>query len=409
MGGRLSKIAWAALLLCSIGVQVEGQMKSMENTQAGASKASAANDRFALALFDAVKTPERNTVVSSVCVSHGLYLAAAGARGATRQQMLTMLGKDDSRGAVDAWLKIAHQLHGDPQRDLDLSVAAGVWSNRGVPLQPGFVSIAKDKFSAAVGELDFAQPTSADVINSWVAGKTNGKINRIVDSKTLAGNILLLASTAYLKAPWTNPFRPEQTQDEDFTTAGKTVRVKMMHQNQDHPAYYGEDDSFQTLSLAFGYGDVAMWIVLPRKADGLEAAEKVLANKGMDGLLGKRKTNVRVEIALPRFKITSGFELNDPLKKMGMTDAFSSHADFSGLTEIRPAFLSRVMHSVLIETDEKGTEAAAVMVAMVGAAIQRVPPENVSFRADHPFLFMITHADTGAILFVGHVVDPSAE
>jgi len=148
---------------------------------------------------------------------------------------------------------------------------------------------------------------------------------------------------------------------------------------------------------------------IAHEADGLEAAEKVLANKGMDGLLGKRKTNVRVEIALPRFKITSGFELNDPLKKMGMTDAFSSHADFSGLTEIRPAFLSRVMHSVLIETDEKGTEAAAVMVAMVGAAIQRVPPENVSFRADHPFLFMITHADTGAILFVGHVVDPSAE
>jgi serpin B len=50
-----------------------------------------------------------------------------------------------------------------------------------------------------------------------------------------------------------------------------------------------------------------------------------------------------------------------------------------------------------------GTEASAATAVVVGGT-RNVHP--FSFRADHPFLYLIRDTQTGSILFLGRVSDP---
>jgi serpin B len=116
-----------------------------------------------------------------------------------------------------------------------------------------------------------------------------------------------------------------------------------------------------------------------------------------------RKREVRV--CLPKFTMTSQFELARTLGSMGMPEAFSGAADFSGMTGGRDLFISAVVHKAFVDVNEEGTEAAAATgVAMRLTAAPVSPPV---FRADHPFIFLIRHNPTGSILFLGRLTRPA--
>jgi serpin B len=105
--------------------------------------------------------------------------------------------------------------------------------------------------------------------------------------------------------------------------------------------------------------------------------------------------------------MTTQFELSKELKALGMTDAFTRSADFSGISAsvVGKLAISAVIHKAFIDVNEEGTEAAAATaVMMVGSALR--PGQPIEFRADHPFLFMIRHLPTGSIPFMGHVNSP---
>jgi serine protease inhibitor len=111
-------------------------------------------------------------------------------------------------------------------------------------------------------------------------------------------------------------------------------------------------------------------------------------------------------VSLPRFRLEAGYELAGILGDMGMSDAFTREADFSGIARERALFLSCVFHKAYIRVDERGTEAAAAMAGMT-LGVPAMPPKPVLFTADHPFLFLIRSRATGAILFLGRVEDPN--
>jgi serine protease inhibitor len=145
-------------------------------------------------------------------------------------------------------------------------------------------------------------------------------------------------------------------------------------------------------------------ILLPRKRDGLADLEKALSaeklNRWVDEL-AVRET----QVILPRFKVTSRFDLGQTLKQMGMPLAFTpGAADFSGMNGKRDLFIGKVIHQAWVEVDEQGTEAAAATA--VGVMTTSIERPNL-FCADHPFLFLIRDRETGSILFLGRVVDPS--
>jgi serpin B len=176
--------------------------------------------------------------------------------------------------------------------------------------------------------------------------------------------------------------------------------------NQTAEFNYMETDDFQCLELPYVNDELSMIVLLPRKADGLSGLEEKLVPEKFSGWLselGKRK----VTVYMPKFKMTSQFGLADVLRSMGMTDAFTDKADFSGMNGKRDLFISAVVHKAYVDVYEEGTEAAAATGVVVG--LTAVMPSQIPvFRANHPFLFLIRDNKTGSILFIGRVMNPSA-
>jgi serpin B len=152
-----------------------------------------------------------------------------------------------------------------------------------------------------------------------------------------------------------------------------------------------------------------MIIVLPNDKNGLAELERNMTD-GSIASWTSRLRRTEVHVALPRFTMTSKFSLKRALIAMGMPSAFDeSNADFSGMDGARDRFIGDVIHQAFVAVDEKGTEAAAATaVVMVPCSLQINPPPPIEFRADHPFLFFLREAKTGAVLFMGRVVDPTA-
>ena len=168
---------------------------------------------------------------------------------------------------------------------------------------------------------------------------------------------------------------------------------------------YGEFDDLQVLELPYGDGSLSMLVLLPKEIDGLARLEAKLTFQNLQ----QWTTNLRnreVKFALPKFKTTSQFQMNETLKLMGMISAFDAkQADFSGMTGGRNLFISAVIHKAFVDVNEEGTEAAAATGILMELA-SAVPIEPPVFRADHPFMFMIRDNRNGSIMFMGRIQNP---
>jgi len=215
----------------------------------------------------------------------------------------------------------------------------------------------------------------------------------------------VLTNAIYFKSNWAEPFPKRATRDQPFhLAAGGDVTVPMMHQVQ--RMGYMEGDGFQMVEMPYVGHQLSMLVMLPRKTSGLPEFERTLTADTLDQWL-KAVRNRRVDLFLPRFKTTSQFNLSKVLKAMGMRDAFSPDAaDFSGMTTAQRLFISEVIHKAYVDVNEEGTEAAAATAVGMKASAMPRPEEPVVFRADHPFMFIIRHRQTGSILFAGRLANP---
>jgi serpin B len=176
--------------------------------------------------------------------------------------------------------------------------------------------------------------------------------------------------------------------------------------NQKERFGYAETELLQVLEMPYIDDDLSMIVLLPRKLDGVRELEKQLnadTLKGWISVLRKRE----VQVFFPRFKMTSEFGLAQILSEMGMPDAFSGKADFSGMTGNRDLFISAVIHKAYVDVNEEGTEAAAATGVVMRLTSVEVPPPV--FRADHPFIFLIRDNHTGSILFLGRLESPKSD
>jgi len=169
---------------------------------------------------------------------------------------------------------------------------------------------------------------------------------------------------------------------------------------------YGESDVAQVAELPYGGGGMSMVVVLPRAHDGLAALETALTAERLDEWISVLRER-RVALSFPRFRVERGFSLKDALSSLGMRLAFDD-ADFSGMAPEGGVFISDVLHKAFVDVDESGTEAAAATAVIMGRSMMEEPETPVTFRADHPFLFLIRDRTTGSILFIGRVADPTA-
>jgi len=404
------------------------------------------NNRFALQLYQKLREDKGNLFLSPYSISTALAMTYAGARGATQEQMAQVLCLPTAKhvaqppsageqgitpeggGATGQARKPMSQdqlaqVFGKMIKDLnsrggrggfetrpyyELRVANALWGQKDYNFLPAFVGLVETQYGGALQNVDFAAAAeqARQTINAWVAKQTNDKIKDLISPGVLdAMTRLVLTNAIYFKGNWASQFEKDQTQDQPFTLVdGTKVQAPMM--NQQTRFGYAETDGLQVLEMPYKGEELSMVILLPKKTDGIKELEQALTTESLTKWLSVLRRR-EVIVSVPKFKMTSKFSLAQVLQSMGMTDAFTEKADFTGMATRRELFISAVVHQAYVDVNEEGTEAAAATGAVIGVTSVG-PGMTPIFRADHPFLFLIRDKATGSLLFLGRVMNPQA-
>lgn len=341
---------------------------------------------------------DKNYMFSPLSIKIALAMAANGAEGETRQQILDAFGIDDL-DAFNAYVKelIASYAQNDKVK---LQIANSIWLNRdykfplaaNAKFTDGYAKLLADYYAAEAGLVTDAD--ALERVNGWVSDNTNGKIKSILEKPDF---LAALVNAVYFKGAWQEQFREGATKPDIFTNRdGSEAETAFMHET-DYFRYYG-DAQVQMVRLPYEDRDTAMYIALPSvRAIDLEQYIEKMESK-------------RVALTIPKFKIEFDIELNDILKQMELTKAFDQDAaQFPNMIEnhgFDNIFIDKVMHKTYIDVDENGTEAAAVTAVAAGGttSVAPPPPEPIPFVADRPFTYFIYDEAHHEILFMGEYV-----
>ena len=374
------------------------------------------NSAFGWTLYHQTAVDDENVVLSPYSISAALAMAYAGARGQTKQEMAQVLCHPFEQEDVHAAFQALGETLGSQDRfffnpgsdRFILDIANALWGQEGYGLLATYNSLLETYYGAGLNEVDFrSDPEGArETINAWVSDETAAKIPALVPPGVITTDtVLVLTNAVYLKGAWERPFGEADTAPGPFTAlSGEEKTVPVMH--QEGLFYYGGAGRVQALELRYENSSLAMMILLPDAGD-FPAIESAFAPAEVDRLLTSMNWAL-VSLSLPRFSFSSTFYLGEALTEMGMKSAFSPDADFSGMAGPNPVYLSEVIHEAFIDVNEKGTEASAAtaVIALGGGPME--PPTPVEFTVDRPFLFLMRDKETGTILFIGRVTDPTS-
>jgi serpin B len=344
----------------------------------------------------------------------------AGARGDTAAQMAKVLQLDrvpveQVAPAFGAWQKSLDAA--EKKSGAQLVAANSLWPQADHPILPEYLKTIQNDFQAGVFPVDYkTQAEAARLrINAWVGEQTQKRIPNLLHPGDVPESTrLILVNAIYFKGNWAEKFAADENEAATFTTptsaAGNVTKpVTLMHKRMKAARYAevaGAPVPLQILALPYQGGTLEFIALLPTATATLSDLEKNLSIGQLDAWLGQLSAGDAVEVYLPKFKLDSRHDLSAPLQKLGMADAFTDRADFSGMDGAHDLSIGRVVHQAFVEVNEAGTEAAAATgVTMVGLAM-RAGPVPV-FRADHPFLFIIRDPATGGILFLGRFATPT--
>jgi serine protease inhibitor len=367
------------------------------------------NNVFAVVLYGRLRNQSGNLFFSPESISTALAMAYAGARGGTASEMAEILHftllPEKLHPAMGALLSDLNAAHAGYQ----LSVANALWAQQGYTFLDEFLNLLKTNYGAGLNQVNFKGATEAArlTINHWVEQKTQDKIKDLLQPGALRSDTRLVVTNAiYFKGDWETQFDKAQTKDEDFhLSPAQTTTAPLMH--REGRFSYFDGGTFQVLEVPYKSKELSMIVFLPKDPGGLPSLEQSLTDSNLQQWLRQVTPVSKVVVTMPKFKMTQQFELGSTLSAMGMPQAFSSNADFSGMTGHRDFAISEVIHKAYVDVNEEGTEAAAataVTMRALAMPAQQAPPPV--FRADHPFVFIIRDNRSASILFMGRMADP---
>ena len=347
-------------------------------------------------------------IYSPLSLELALAMTANGAEGETLKEILAALGYD--REGLDALNAYAHLILDQlPALDPDVTVklADAVLVTDRYKLQSGFIKTLKDCYYAPAASMSFSNPSAVLAkLNDWVKRNTNGLIYPMLEDMD-PNAVAYLMNALYFKAPWQGNkmnamFDSRATfEDKFFRLNGTSTEVSYMPSTRTFP--YADMGDYQTVAIPYASGKFNMYILLPKKNDGIGALVASLGGLDWSGLTAKLKTESQVALRLPKFDVAVDFLLNEALKGVGVRRAFDdSYAEFGAMFDDRASgfYISRVLQKARMTVAEWGTEAAATTVVEVSEKSAWFP-KVIEFYADHPFVFVIADHDSGIILFEG--------
>lgn len=379
-----------------------------DTISAGVAKVVAGNTEFAVDLYGQLRTNAGNVCFSPYGISTALAMTYGGARGETAEQMARTLHFDLPADQLHpAFAALEAELNAVPKKgQIQLAVANSLWPQKDFPFLPDYLALCQKYYGTSITPVDYRKDAEAarKTINDWVEAKTEQKIVELLKPKMVGGGTrLVLVNAIYFKGKWAQQFDSKLTQEQPFhLSPEKQVTAPLMRQTSDFK--YAEFPGLQVLELPYSGDDLSMIVLLPREADGLGHLEKELTAQNLASWTTNLQSQ-KVEVILPKFKITCEFALRPTLAALGMTNAFDPLlADFSGMDGRKDLFISKAVHQAFVDVNEEGTEAAAATAVLMGFGGYTPPPV---FRADHPFLFFIRDNHNGSILFIGRIEAPT--
>ncbi|MBO0828334.1 MAG: serpin family protein [Streptosporangiales bacterium] len=340
-------------------------------------------------------------VWSPYSVASALGLAAAGARGTTRDELAGVIAPGADLAALATTLARAAELE-----DAELAVANSLWTREGRPFEEPYRQQVLSWPGGALHNADFARdPEGARrAVNAEVAKTTRELVKELLAPGAVHADIVALVVNAlYLKAAWLHPFPEAATRPASFHAPSGTRDVPTMHVQQDHLPYAAAG-GWRLVTLGT-HGGVVADVVLP---DGdLADAERGLGTDQLGRLYAAARP-AKVQLALPRFRLETSLPgLKPVLRRLGVTAAFDrGAADFTGMTPARePVWIEEIAHKAVLRVDEDGLEGAAA-TAVLMRTVAMVGGGPIRFDVDRPFLVVVRHAETGAVYFLARVTEP---
>jgi serpin B len=375
------------------------------STSEGIQEVVDANNQFAFELYSELdKTSQgKNVFYSPYSISSALAMTYEGAKGQTADEMKNVFHFPESSILRPNFAAIYNNINRH-DKEYELKTGNALWVQQDYPFLEDYLNTTEKYYAGKAANLDFVREKekSRQIINSFIEEQTNNKIKDLIPKEFLNPfTRLVLTNAIYFKGTWQWEFDESDTRESDFKISlGNTVKVPMMYMKNDKAEFnYADLGELQILELPYKGDDISMLIILPNEtlkdvelsSDKLNEYKSQMQETKLDG------------IYLPKFEFDTKYFLEDTLKAMGMPIAFSPAADFSGMTGRKDLYIAYVIHQAYVKVDEKGTEAAAATAVIMKTF---VGPRKI-FEADHPFIFIIQEKETGNILFMGKVVNPS--
>lgn len=362
-----------------------------------------ASNKFAIDLTQEIlQKDHQNVFYSPYYVHMDLSMAINGAENSTLTQMQKVQQCD-----ILERLEV-NKLYNDLNpflRTIDSHVkftsAHAMWYRQDIEVRPLFSDMMAAYYGASVEPLDFSSRKAPSVMSKWVEDHTSGRVDAQVPALLPTASMYMVSAT-YLKGYWTFPFPKESTAPGTFYLKdNEEVIVPMMFTDQATYRYF-QDDHKTLVDIPYGNKQFSMTILMPHQGDSVTNLLSDISSKSIDQDLEQADT-LDYHLYLPKFSISSQIALKEPLSKLGIKEAFSAQADFSGILNDSTAHISvaDMIHHAGIEVNESGTQTVLPRVAAASTA-----STNPVVRVNRPFVFLIRENHTGVILYAGVLQNP---
>ena len=369
------------------------------------------NSQFAFKMQRQFGDYEHNAFFSPYSISLVFGMLYSGAADETAQQIKNTFHFPADQHALPIYFgRLNNQLMKTAKdkttgKNIELNIANGIWVEKSYHFLPSYIEILKNSYQSKINKADFLNNLNQEIvqINSWVEQKTNDRIKDLIPDGALNPlTKMVLVNAIYFKGDWQKPFKGHSTTKGDFYTFNNQIlQTQMMHQRGRFSV--AEDENTQLIELLYQGGNYSMLVLLPKNNSDIKQFETNLTSEKLNQLTNKLAMN-QVSLSLPKFKFVTEYRLNSYLSALGVTNAFSSKADFSNIDGTQSLQISEVIHKAFIEVNEKGAEAAAATAVVIRATSI---PNYVEFNANRPFVFMIKEKTTDSILFIGRFAAPN--
>lgn len=395
------------------------------STPEGIQQVVNANNQFAFELYSELNKAETgNMFYSPYSMSAALAMTYEGARGQTADEMKSVFHFPETNVLRPNFAAIYNEIN-RKDKEYQLNTGNALWIQQDYPFLEEYISTVENYYGGKATGVDFVKETekSRQTINQFIEEQTNNKIKELIPKGVLdIDTRLVLTNAIYFKGTWQWEFDESDTQDYDFyISPDNPVKVPMMRMNPEKVNFnYADLENLQILELPYKGDEISMLILLPKQGESYdyETGEVIinydytledieLSSEKLEEYKAEMQETGLDSIYFPKFEFDTKYTMNKYLSDLGMSTAFDmANADFSGMTEEEQLFISAVIHQAYVKVDEKGTEAAAATAVGIMRVTSIGAPSKI-FRADHPFIFIIQEKQTGNILFVGRVVNPS--